>query len=162
VVYSGSLERIDFGEAAQPKGFCWVDLQRAATAWEFVRVQARPFYVLEIDARGEADPTQVALEKIAARTLKDAVVRVAVEMDEGQEPLFRKREIEQALNAAGVANIAGITVKVERTVRVPGVGGAAESLTPAQWLERYFHAKNKPPERAGQLLKAAEALLGEE
>jgi exonuclease SbcD len=162
VVYSGSLERIDFGEATQPKGFCWLNLQRGASTWEFVRVQARPFYVIEIDARGEADPTQAALEKIAARPLKEAVVRVAVEMDEGQEPLFRKREIEQALNAAGVANIAGITVKVERTVRVPGVGGAAESLTPAQWLERYFHAKNKPPERAGQLLKAAEALLGEE
>lgn len=166
VVYSGSLERIDFGEAAQPKGFCWVDLQRAATAWEFVRVHARPFYVLEIDARGEADPTQTVLEKIAAReaarTLKDAVVRVAVELDEGQEPLFRKREIETALSAAGVANIAGITVKVERAVRVPGVGGAAESLTPAQWLERYFHAKNKTPERARQLLKAAEALLNEE
>lgn len=166
VVYSGSLERIDFGEAAQPKGFCWVNLQRAATAWEFVRVQARPFYVLEIDARGDADPTQTALEKIAAReaarTLKDAVVRVAVELDEGQEPLFRKREIETTLSAAGVANIAGITVKVERTVRVPGVGGAAESLTPAQWLERYFHAKNKTPERAALLLQTAETLLGEE
>lgn len=162
VVYSGSLERIDFGEAAQPKGFCWVNLQRGASTWEFVRVQARPFYVLEIDARGEADPTQTALEKIAARTLKDAVVRVTVELDEGQEPLFRKREVEQALSAAGVANIAGITVKVERAVRVPGVGGAAESLTPAQWLERYFHAKNKTPERAAVLLQTAETLLGEE
>ncbi|MBL8045805.1 MAG: exonuclease SbcCD subunit D [Anaerolineales bacterium] len=162
VVYSGSLERIDFGEAAQPKGFCWLNVQRAATTWEFVRVQARPFYVIEIDARGEADPTQTALDKIAARSLKDAVVRVTVEMDEGQEPLFRKREVEQALSAAGVANIAGITVKVERTVRVPGVGGAAESLTPAQWLERYFHAKNKTSERAALLLQAAETLLGEE
>jgi len=162
VVYSGSLERIDFGEAAQPKGFCWVNLQRGASTWEFVRVQARPFYVLEIDARGEADPTQVALEKIAARTLKEAVVRVAVELDEGQEPLFRKREVEQALSAAGAANIAGITVKVERAVRVPGVGGAAESLTPAQWLERYFYAKNKTPERAQTLLQAAKMLLNEE
>ena len=28
VVYSGSLERIDFGEEHEPKGFCWVELEQ--------------------------------------------------------------------------------------------------------------------------------------
>ena len=30
VVYSGSLERIDFGEERERKGFCWVELRRGA------------------------------------------------------------------------------------------------------------------------------------
>jgi exonuclease SbcD len=162
VVYSGSLERIDFGEEVEPKGFCWIHLARGATTWEFVRVAARPFHTLKIDARGQADPTQAALDAIARRALSEAVVRVTVQLEEGQEPLLRKREIEQALTAAGVAIIAGLSVEVERAVRLPGVGANAESLTPMQWLERYFAAKGKSPERTARLLQAAAGLLTEE
>ncbi len=30
VIYSGSMERIDFGEEGDPKGFCWVELDRGS------------------------------------------------------------------------------------------------------------------------------------
>ena len=159
IVYSGSLERIDFGEEVETKGFCWVELERADTRWSFVPVGARPFRTLHVDARGEADPTRLVVERIATRDLNGAVVRIAIQLDEGQEPTFRRREIEAALAEAGVATIAGITIDVDRTVRAPGVGGSAEALTPLQWLERYFNAKGKPPERQDQLLQAATELL---
>lgn len=158
LVYSGSLERIDFGEAAEPKGFCWLELARGATRWEFVPVQARPFVVIDVDARAAEDPTALVLERLAARDLRGAIVRVKVRLDEGQEAQLRRREVEQALTTAEVANIAGVGVEVERAVRVPGVGAAAEALTPAQWLERYCAAKNKPAERTQQLLQTAESL----
>ncbi len=158
VVYSGSLERIDFGEAAEPKGFCWLELARGATRWEFVPVRARPFVILEMDGRGVPDPTAALVERIAARDLAGAIVRVKVQLDEGQEAQLRRREVENALATAQIANLAGISVEVERAVRVPGLGGAAEALTPEQWLERYCAAKNKPPERAQQLLQAAQEL----
>lgn len=159
IVYSGSLERIDFGEEVETKGFCWVELERGATRWSFVPVTARPFRTLHVDARGEEDPTRLVVDRIATRDLKDAVVRVTIELDEGQEPTFRRREIEAALVEAGVANIAGVSIDVDRTVRAPGVGGSAEALTPLQWLERYFNAKDKAPERQDQLLQAATELL---
>lgn len=158
VVYSGSLERIDFGEAMEPKGLCWLELARGATRWTFVPVQARPFVILEMDGRGVPDPTAALVERIAARDLAGAIVRVRVQLDEGQEAQLRRREVENALAAAQIANLAGISVEIERAVRVPGVGGAAEALTPEQWLERYCAAKNKPPERAEQLLQAAQGL----
>jgi exonuclease SbcD len=159
VVYSGSLERIDFGEAGDPKGFCWVTLRRGATMWEFVPVQARPFITLELDARAEADPTAALVSRIRERNLKDAIVRVKVRLDEGQETLLRKREVEAALAEAGIANLAGLSTEVERAVRTPGLGAHAEALTPVQWLERYFSAKNKPPERVEKLLQAAQDVL---
>ncbi|MBI3763796.1 MAG: exonuclease SbcCD subunit D, partial [Chloroflexi bacterium] len=51
IVYSGSLERIDFGEEREPKGFCWVELERGNTRYQFVEVHARRFITLHADAR---------------------------------------------------------------------------------------------------------------
>ena len=51
-----------------------------------------------------------------------------------------QREIEAAL---GRANVAVINKEIDRQTRMPGVGANPESLTPQQWIERYFAAKNK-------------------
>ncbi len=157
IVYSGSLERIDFGEEVEGKGFCWLNLVRGATTWEFVTVHARPFRTLKVDAREEQDPTAAVVAKIRSRDIEDAIVRVLIRLREGQETTLRRREVEQAL--APAANIAAITVEVERETRVPGVGSTPEALTPLQWMERYFVAKGKSPERVKKLLRVAERLV---
>ena len=157
VVYSGSLERIDFGEEVEDKGFCWVNLARGATTWEFVQVHARPFRTLKVDAREEEDPTAAVVAKIRSRDIEGAIVRVLIRLREGQESALRRREVEQALAAA--ANVAAISTEVERETRVPGVGSTPEALTPMQWMERYFLAKNKAPERVQKLLRVAESLV---
>lgn len=160
VVYSGSLERIDFGEAHDPKGFCWIELERGATRWEFVRDHARPFIEIKVDARDETDPQQAALDAIDEGRLRDAVVKMEVRVNEAQEMALRRKEIETALSAT--ASYATLSVVVERETRTPGVGLSAEALTPAQWLERYFAAKNKTPERVQELLRAAESVFNDE
>jgi len=157
IVYSGSLERIDFGEAAEAKGFCWLSLERGATTWEFVEVNARPFCTITVDARDSDDPTGLVLAAIAARSLEGAVVKVTIALNEGQEAAVRRREIETAL--APAASVAAIRLEVERATRLVGLGANAEALTPLQWLERYFAARQKPPERTERLLRAADALL---
>ncbi len=157
IVYSGSLERIDFGEAAEAKGFCWVTLEREATSWEFVPVNARPFRTIEVDARDSDDPTTLVLEAIAGRNIDGAVVKVNVVLREGQEATIRRKEIETAL--APAASVAAISLEVERATRLIGLGPNAEALSPLQWLERYFELRQKPPERTQRLLRAADELL---
>lgn len=159
VVYSGSVERIDFGEEVEDKGFCWIELERGATKWEFVKVQARPFRTIKVDARGEDDPTAAVIAKIQGREIEGAIVRVLIRLNESQEAALRRREIEQALALA--ATIAGISLDVERETRVPGVGAAPEALTPLQWLEHYFVSKHQPPERIEHLLKVSESLIAD-
>ena len=160
IVYSGSLERIDFGEEVEDKGFCWVKLARGHTEWEFRRVRARAFRSIHVDVRDEPDPTSAVVAAIQARGIEGAVVKVVITAREGQEAALRRRELEAAL--APAANIAAVSVEVERSTRLAGVGASPESLTPLQWLERYFAAKDRSPERLAQLLTAAEALLGGE
>jgi len=157
IVYSGSLERIDFGEEVEDKGFCWVKLARGRTQWEFRRVRARAFRSINVDVRDEPDPTSAVVAAIQARGIEGAVVKVVITAREGQEAALRRRELEAAL--APAANIAAISVEVERSTRLAGLGANPESLTPLQWVERYFAAKDRSPERLAQLLTAAEGLL---
>ena len=157
IVYSGSLERIDFGEEVEDKGFCWLNLARGATTWQFCPVKARPFRSINVDAREEADPTAAVLACLQTRRIEDAIVRVKVHLREGQEAALNRREVEQALTAANC--VAGISVEVERETRLVGLGTTPEALTPLQWLERYLASRQKPPERLKRLLEAAEGLL---
>ncbi len=159
MVYAGSLERIDFGEEADAKGFCWVELAQGATTWRFVPVRARPFRTVEVDVRQAADPTAAVLAAIEARDIADAIVRVQIRLGEGQEASLRQPDIEAAL---GRAKVAVINKDIDRQTRLPGVGANPESLTPQQWIERYFAAKNKTAEQIQQLLAAAEGLLYED
>ncbi|MEP7357748.1 MAG: exonuclease SbcCD subunit D [Anaerolineales bacterium] len=160
IVYSGSLERIDFGEEVEDKGFCWVRLARGATTWEFHPLPARAFRSINVDAREEADPTAAVVAAIQARDIAGAVVRVQILLREGQEVALRRRELETALAAA--SNIAAISVETDRATRLAGIGLNPESLTPIEWVERYFVARQKPPEQVARLLQAAERLLRDE
>jgi exonuclease SbcD len=162
VVYSGSLERIDFGEEVEDKGFCWINLERGKTAWEFVKVNARPFVTLRVDGRDETDPTSAIIAKIQSKGLKGAIARVSVKLKEAQAASLREREIEKALREAEVSTIAAIAKDVETETRARFGGASPETLSPAQLVEKYFLAKGRPPEEAAKYALAAEQLFSEQ
>ena len=74
VVYAGSLERIDFGEEGQPKGFCWVELARGATSWRFVELAARRLVTIRTDVREALSALASLQQAVAAHDITDAVV----------------------------------------------------------------------------------------
>ncbi|UCC65354.1 MAG: exonuclease SbcCD subunit D [Anaerolineae bacterium] len=157
VVYAGSLERIDFGEEGQPKGFCWIELARGATTWEFVQVNARPFVTVRADVRSDDDPTQTVLDTIARHDISDAVVRLILDTTPETEARLREKEIEKALEPAHY--LAAFVKETERPERIRLGGAAPESLTPIELLERYLESRNTPPERAQVLLQYAEGIF---
>jgi len=156
VVYSGSLERIDFGEEGEAKGFCWVELERGRANWRFVPVKARPFLTIRLDARGTEDPTAAALEALRGVEVEGAVVRVQIRLTHDQQAGLREREIGAALEAAASVTVSR-EVEVEARARLGDL--APESLTPLQLVERYFQSRGETPERVQALLATAEELL---
>lgn len=159
VVYSGSLERIDFGEEREPKGFCWVQLRRKETTWRFVEVRARPFVTVEADLREASDPLAALREAVGRHDVRDAVVRVILRLRPEQEKQVREADVRRMLE--GAAFVAAIRSEVERKARLRLGTVRPEELTPMQLLERYLEAKQVPPDRRRELMETAREIFGE-
>ncbi len=159
VVYSGSIERIDFGEEGDPKGFCWVELARGKTTYRFVDLPARPFLTIQIDVRGEADPTDAIIQAISRHEVDEAIVRVIVTATPENEALIRDRDIEAALYRC--AYLAAIQRDIDYPARARLGVERPEGLTPLELLERYFRSRNVDPDRIAVLKEHAEHLLDE-
>ncbi len=154
VVYSGSIERIDFGEEMDEKGFVWVEVERGRAHPEFVPVKARPFVTLRVDVRRSGDPTRAVIDEIRRYDIADAVVRVIITADPESDMLINDRAIQVALRDSGANHVAAVQRNVERPARLR-LGTSPEGLAPDELLERYLLAKEIPPERIAALLDHA-------
>lgn len=163
-VYSGSLERIDFGEEGEEKGFVEVLLERQRTGrwaadWRFHPVAARPFVTVNVEARGE-QATEAVLAAIGRARIQDAVVRLIIRTDAATEPYLDFRQIRAALEPA--AYVAAIHRHVERPLRLRlGSQETIATLQPLDLLRRYLHSLEKPAEEIELLLRYAENLIRE-
>jgi exonuclease SbcD len=161
VVYSGSVERIDFGEEADPKGFCWVDLERGKSSYSFVPVKARPFITIESDVRGHVKPMTKIMDDIERYDLAGAIVRVLIRATPDNENLINDRQIAHVLHEASVAYVAAIQRDVEHPIRSRLGVERIEGLTALELLGHYFRTK-EIEELRGQLLQEyAERIFAE-
>ena len=159
VIYAGSLQRIDFGEEKEAKGFVVVEVERGSACYEFHPLDARRFVTVRVTADDD-DPTARVLDAISTSEVADAVVRVIIHTTPEKEPLLQDREIRAAL--ASAFHVAAIVKEVERPARLRlGQEALVAELTPLEILERYFEVKQTAPERAQLLLDHARALLAE-
>ena len=158
IVYSGSLERIDFGEEKEAKGFVVADVCRGKTEWRFHPVTSRRFVTIRTDVRDQAEPLAEIVEAIAQHDVTDAVVRVFIRAQPEQEELLRDADIRRVL--ADAYYVAGISKDIERSYRQRLEGVSPEELTPAELLAYYLESKDTPPDRSEVLLRYAEEILG--
>ncbi len=157
VVYPGSLERVDFGEAGEKKGFCLVTLQKGDTHYEFIPTPARKFVKLDVDVRGQLDPTTAILQKIAGTDFVDAVVRVFYTADEEQRGQVDEGIVRSALHEAFL--VAGITAVTESTRRQrPRIAGGLSVL---DTLDQYIDYTPELQDMKDDLRAYAERLLRE-
>ncbi len=160
IVYSGSLERIDFGEEREAKGFCWVEVAKGNTTWQFVEVKARAFKTITADVREADDVTMAVQAEIAQHDIKDAIVRVVVRMRPEQEASLRERDVRAVLRAASY--VAAVQKDVERIERTRLGGRSPEGLTPLELLERYLRSKDVTEDRIRVVMEHAQKIMDRE
>ncbi len=165
VVYPGSLERLDFGEEKDDKGFYVIDITvadgRKTLDYRFHKLDGRRFLTLEQTLEeGDLDPTSTVLKLLSDRynDIASAIVQLKLKMPESVAPLLRDAEIKNALKEAHYFAIAR---EVERQSRSRMGGEHDEALSPRQALEKYLSMKNVSESRRRELLTRAESLLAE-
>ena len=162
-VYPGSLQRIDFSEEEDEKGFFVVDIspeeQGRQVSFEFHPVKARRFLTITVNIGvQETDPTQAVLDAIAHHDVADAIVRVQIEISERLSGLLNDGDIHRALKDAHFIAAISRDVARERLPRM--VGWSAEKITPLEALEEYLKVK-KPDVDHKLLLEYGERLIRE-
>lgn len=157
IVYPGSLERIDFGEEKERKGFVMATVDKGQCDWEFVPVDARPFLTIRVDVSQNDDPMTLILTDLQEQPLENAVVRLIIKATEEQEPLLDDKAIRQALH--GSSYIASIVRDIERPDRRRLEGTSTEELSPAEALTLYLDSKTLSPERKAELMEHAQMIF---
>ncbi len=158
IVYSGSLERVDFGEERQSKGFCWVEVERGNAKWQYIKVPARRFRTLRVDVREEPDPLSIIQQIIRQHHLEESVVRLIVQMLPEQEPQLRDGDLVPLLTRAFYAQI---NRDVDRNIRDRLEGLEPEAMTPEHLLKRYLLSKGKTEENLALYLEEAKPIFQE-
>lgn len=142
VVYTGSMDRINFGEEKDIKGFCLVDLStKGQTSYEFIETPTRPFVTIHCSIPEGEEPTAAILQAIDAKSskLKDAVVRIVYDIDSERDIDVNLKEIHRALEETWlVDSIARSQRKVEDRVRRSDL---TEALGWPEALEKFAESR---------------------
>lgn len=147
VVYSGSLDRVDFGEEGEEKGFCLVEIAgKGQVSYRHIPIPVRPFVTIRLSVKEGEDPTVKLLAAIAAENIENAVVRVFYTVSDEQLPLLNLRHVQDAL--AGAHLVTHLTREPSASERLRRAEVSRELAT-SEALQRYLlnHPELKPLER---------------
>jgi len=162
VIYSGSIERIDFGEAKEKKGFVVAEIDDGPTRWQFIETPTRPLRQIMIDVRQQPTPMTLVKETLSAMKLAESVVKLIIKATPENEPHLNIRDIRKLLKEKEVAHVASIIKDVERHTRLRlGTAQEIANASPRELLSGYFQAKQVTRERRETLLKYADLIFTE-
>jgi len=160
VVYPGSIERVDFGEEKEDKGYIFLELESGKAEWEFCPLPARPFITIEINVAEAEDPLQAVLYAIAKQEITDKVVRLIYKLRSEQLDLINTTAIDRALQTAHSHSIRPELISQLARPRLPELG-VGNTLNPMEALATYLNNREDTKDIQQELLEAAEGLLNE-
>ena len=168
VVYSGSLERLDFSEEEDDKGFYLVKIEpdketgKRQVSFDFHPISGRRFLTIDVTIESpDIDPTSTMLKAIAEQEEKigDAIVRLNISLPAEVEGQLRDNDIRNAVKEAYYFTIAK---DIKRETRLRLGQWTAEEITPLDALKKYLEEKKVSPERTKTLLEYGEKLIQEQ
>jgi len=160
MVYAGSVERVDFGEEHEDKGWVLVQIPAKGQAeWEFRKLSTRPF--LTIDARVESNnATQDVVRAIArhAERLCDAVVKLRIDVPPERAAELRNDEIMAQLKGAYFVTPFERSSEERPRTRWGAAAVSIQHAAPLDALSMYLEYQKVEVERRDLLLRYAREL----
>ncbi len=160
IIYPGSIERVDFSEEKEEKGYVMVHLEKGKVEWEFVPLPVRKFLTLKVDVSEEAEPEAAILKKIKKAKIEDAVVRLIYKLRSEQIELVNLKVLREALADAHQMAIQPELVSQLARPRLPELG-AGQSVDPLNALDAYLNNREDLRDIAEEMQMKAEELFAE-
>ncbi|BAZ41903.1 hypothetical protein NIES4101_78710 [Calothrix sp. NIES-4101] len=158
VIYPGSIERVDFSEEKEDKGYVMVELERGHVDWEFCPLPVRTFRTIELDVSKAEDPQAAILKAISKHNIEDAVIRLIYKLRSEQLDLIESAILHQALSTAHTYTIHPELISQLARPRVPELS-ASSSIDPMEALKTYLNNRQDLQEISAKMLEAAHNLL---
>lgn len=173
VLYPGSIDRVDFGEAEDPKGFIYYEVYGSEIKVEFVATPARRFLHIVADLVGvksEGDkffgvpdaPSAIQPwleEKFADYEVGGAIVKLTIRCGPNQKGQIDDRKLSDTLVALGADRVRSINFDVvtAENRRAPEM---TEGLSPVAALEHWAGLQGYQPITHQSIILAGKKLIG--
>jgi exonuclease SbcD len=161
VIYPGSIERVDFGEAADDKYFVIVRLEHGRTEVEWHKLDGiRPFIDRHLRLKSQEDVTGQLIKALPKpEKLENAIVRLVLEYPRDWEALIDEAALREYASDAFEFHFIRRPV-LEARARLAAEDGVS-SLTPLELLDLYWRSGIVSPSEHEGLQKLAQQIMEE-
>lgn len=158
IIYPGSIERVDFSEEKEEKGFVLLKLAKGEVKWEFCSLPVRSFQTIKVNVSDAENPHTELLKVISKTQIKDAVVRLIYQLRSEQLDLIDNGVLHQALSEAHTYTIQPELVSQLARPRLPELA-KGNSIDPLKALKTYLESREDIQDIQEEMLEAAAKLL---
>jgi exonuclease SbcD len=162
VIYSGSIERVDFGEVKDDKFYVIADVDKGKTKYEWRKLSnIRPFHDRHLEVTDQEDITGQAVDALPEpKVMEDAIVRLVLEYPRAWAPLIDDKAIQEYAEDTFEFHLVK-RPQMEERIRLPQ-DQVVGDMTPAELLEKFWQASHVPEEDVEALQAIAAEILEEE
>jgi len=158
IVYAGSIEKMDFGEMRDAKGFVLADVERKKTSYTFHPLSGRKFLSSDIEVTDQDAITDTIIKKMPSRdSLKDAIFRLNLFYPSKWEVLIDEHAIrdhaEDAFEFYLVRNPSrDVRVQLSEDMRLG-------QMAPLDVMDVYWKSNHVDEVQAGELRRLATTIM---
>ena len=158
VVYPGSIERIDFGEANDDKFYVIAEVTRGNAKVTWKKIEGTRRFIERRAVIGSSENVTEFLISQLPKEISDAIVKLVVEYPREWDALIDESALRKFASDAFEFHLVK-RPKVEARVRIPE-GQVVSSMSPLELLDQYFASAKV--EGADELQKLAQEILADE
>jgi exonuclease SbcD len=161
VIYSGSIERVNFGESREEKGFIIAEIENHHTTCSFRKLSGRKFFNTEITISSAESFQQEVLDALPNQVdMRDAMVRLVVNYPQNWESSLDEMEIRKKTESALEFHLVRKAIQTQR-IRFQDHSGIS-ALSPMELLEKYCEIQSIDSGEIGVLMSLAQSIVDED
>lgn len=149
VVYAGSIDRVDFGERKEEKGFCDVTIhEKYKTTFEHIVIKTRPFIQIDVQLQEGIDQTEQIIQELSKHEIIEAILKITYQIPTSEQDFVDVKKIQRycqdAMFLVGIIPIRTLQTRAHRDL-------LKQEMNLETLLSTYFNSSEALKKRA-QLL----------